>query len=61
MCQTLSPTRTALEPEELQACHRMRKKDRVIVKFKCTKQKHHALSNRKTLQNKSLDLTQLKL
>ena len=39
----------------------MRKKDRVIVKFKCRKQKHHVFSNRKTLQNKSLDVTQLKL
>ena len=38
----------------------MRKKDRVIIKFKCRKQKHRVLLNRKTLQNKSLDLTQLK-
>ena len=38
----------------------MRKKDRVIIKFKYTKQKHRVLLNRKTLQNKSLDLTQLK-
>ena len=38
----------------------MRKKDRVIIKFKCRKQKHRVLSNRKTLQNKSVDLTQLK-
>ena len=48
------------EPDDLQACHRMRKKDRVIIKFKCRKQKHRVLLNRKTLQNKSLDLTQLK-
>ena len=37
----------------------MRRKDRVITKFKCRKQKHCFLSNCKTLQNKSLDLTQL--
>ena len=37
----------------------MRKKDCIIIKFKCRKQKHHVLLNRKTLQNKSLDLTQL--
>ena len=49
-----------MEPDDLQTCHRMRKKDRVIIKFKCRKQKHRVISNRKTLQNKSLDLTQLK-
>ena len=38
----------------------MRKNDRIIIKFKCRKQKHRVLLNRKTLQNKSLDLTQLK-
>ena len=38
----------------------MRKKDRVIIKFKCRKQKHCVLLNHKTLQNKSLNLTQLK-
>ena len=48
------------EPDDLQACHRMRKKDRVIIKFKCRKQKHGVLISRKTLQNKSLDLAQLK-
>ena len=60
VCQALSLTGTSVEPDDLQACHRMRKKDRVIVKFKCRKQKHRVLLNRKTLQNKSLDLTQLK-
>ena len=48
------------EPDDLQACHRMRKKDRVIIKFKCRKQKHGVLISRKTLKNKSLDLAQLK-
>ena len=38
----------------------MRKKDCVIIKLKCRKHKHRVLLNRKTLQNKSLDLTQLK-
>ena len=60
MCQALSLTRISVERDNLQACHRMRRKDRVIIKFKCRKQKHRVLSNRKTLQNKSLDLTQLK-
>ena len=60
VCQVLSLTGIAVETEDLQTCHCMRKKDRIIIKFKCRKQNHRVLSNRKTLQNKSLDLTQLK-
>ena len=60
VCQALSLKGTSVEPDDLQACHRMRKKDRVIIKLKCRKQKHHVLLNHKTLQNKSLVLTQLK-
>ena len=60
VCQALSLTGISVEPDDLQACHRMRKKDCIIIKFKCRKQKHHVLLNCKTLQNKSLDLTQLK-
>ena len=59
-CQALSLTGIRVEPDDLKACHRMRKKDQVIIKFKCRKQKHHVLLNHKTLQNESLDLTQLK-
>ena len=60
MCQAPSLTGISVEPDDLQTCHHMRKKDRVIIKFKCRKQKHRVPLNRKTLQNKSLDLTQLK-
>ena len=60
VCQALSLTGVSVELDDLQACHRMRKKDRVIVKFKCRKQNHRVLLNCKTLQNKSHDLTQLK-
>ena len=60
VCQALSLTGTSVEPDDLQACHHMRKKDRVIIKFKCSWEKHRVLLNRKTLQNKSLDLTKLK-
>ena len=35
VCQTLSLTGISVEPDDLQACHRMRKKDWVIIKFKC--------------------------
>ena len=60
VCQVLSLTGISVEPDDLQGCHRMRKKDCIIIKFKCRKQKHRVLLNSKTLQNKSLDLTQLK-
>ena len=59
-CQALSLTRISVEPDDQQACQRTRKKDRVIIKFRCRKQKHRVLSNGKSLYNKSLDLTQLK-
>ena len=59
--QALSLTGIWVELDNLQPCHCMWKKDRVIIKFKRRKQKHCVLSNCKTLQNKSLDLTQLKL
>ena len=60
VCQGLSLTGISVKPDNLQAFHCMRKKDRDIIKFKCRKQKHHVFSNCKTLQNKSLNLTQLK-
>ena len=60
MFQALSLTGISVKPDDLQACHRMIKKDRIIIKFKCRKQKHRVLLNRKTLQSKSLDFTQLK-
>ena len=34
VCQTLSLTGISVEPDDLQACHCTRKKDRVITKFK---------------------------
>ena len=59
VCQASSLTGIPVEPDDLQACHCMRKKDRTIIKFKCRKQKHLIL-NQKTLQNKSHDLMQIK-
>ena len=60
VCQALPLTGISAELDDLQACHHMRKKDQVIIKFKCRKQRHRVLLNHKTLQNKRLDLTQLK-
>ena len=56
VCQGLSLTGISVEPDDLQAWHHMRKKNHVIIKFKRRKQKHCVLLNRKTWQNKSLDL-----
>ena len=53
VCQAISLTGISVEPDDLPACHRMRKKDCVMIKFKCRKQRHCVLSNHKTLQNKS--------
>ena len=46
-----------VKPDDLQACHRLKKKDTVIVKFKCRKQKHSILINRKNLRNKLDELS----
>ena len=48
-----------VKPDDLQACHCLKKEYTVIVKFKCRKQKHSILINRKNLHNKSDVLTQL--
>ena len=58
--QALSLIEISVELDNLPACHHMRKKNHVIIKFKCGKLKHHVFSNHKTLQNKSLNLTQLR-
>ena len=59
MCKGLSFSGISVKPDKLLACHRMKRKDLVIMKHECRKQKDHVLSNCKNLQNKSFDLTQL--
>ena len=56
ICKALSLTGYEVKPEDLQACHRLKKKESVIVKLTCTKLKQNVLVNRK---NKSEDLRQL--
>ena len=60
ICQTLSLTGHEVKPDNLQACHRLKKKESVIVKFKCRRLKQKVLVNQKNLQNKSKDLCELK-
>ena len=60
VCQALSLTGINASPDELHSCHRLNKKHRVIVKFKCRKYRENVLYSRKNLQSKKLELTQLK-
>ena len=47
-------------PEDLQTCFRMKMLDRVIIKFKCRKQKQSVMYKRKNLDTKSQELLNLK-
>ena len=60
ICEALSLTGHEVKPDNLQVCHRLKKKESIIVKFKCRKLKRRGLVNRKNLRNKSEDLRQLK-
>ena len=60
ICKALSLTGVNVAPEDLQACHRVKRSDRVIVKFKCRKQKQSLIHKRKNLGTKSQELTNLK-
>ena len=60
ICKALSLTGHEVKPDNLQACHRLKKKESVIAKFKCRILKRRVLVNRKNLRNKSEDLCQLK-
>ena len=60
ICKALSLIGHEVKPNDLQACHRLKKKEWLIVKFKFRKIKQKVLVNRKNLRNKSEDLRQLK-
>ena len=53
ICKALSLTGHEVKPDDLQACHRLKKKESVIVKLKCRKLKQRVLVNRKNLRNQS--------
>ena len=59
-CKALSLTGVNVVPEDLHACHRMKRSDRVILKFKCCKQKQSLIYKRKNLATKPQELTNLK-
>ena len=60
ICKSLSLTTHEVKPNVFKVNHRLKKKESVIVKFKCRKLKQKVLVNRKNLRNKSEDLRQLK-
>ena len=47
ICEALSLTGHEVKPKDLQACHCLKKKKSVIVKFKCRKLKQNVLVNQK--------------
>ena len=60
ICKVLSLTGVNIVPEDFQACHRMKRLDRIIVKFKYHKQKQSLMYKHKNLGTKSQELTNLK-
>ena len=60
VCKVLSLTGVTIAPEDLHPCHRMKTSDRVIIKFKCQKQKQSVMYKRKNLGTKSQELSNLK-
>ena len=54
VCKVLSFTGTKVKPDDLDACHRMKKKDKVIIKFKNRKQRNDVILKRKELSQKGM-------
>ena len=59
VCRAISLTGYEVTPGNLHACHRLKNKDRAILKFKDRKLKALIQINKKVLQQKSLKLSQL--
>ena len=57
--QVLSLAGTTVTPDDLQACHRMKNKEKVIVKFKNRKQRNKVIFSRKELRSKGEQLRDL--
>ena len=55
----LSLTGTTVTPDNLQACHRMENKEKVIVKFKDRKERNKVIFSRKELKLKREQLREL--
>ena len=53
VCKVLSLTGNEASPNDLEACHQLKKKENVIIKFKSTKLQYKIINNRKIMKNKS--------
>ena len=51
VCEALPLTGTKVKQDDLDACHRMKKKDKVIIKFKKRKQRNDMIFKRKELKS----------
>ena len=60
VCKALSLTGYKVSPDDLEACHRLKKQENVIIKFKSRKLKYNIINNRKIMKNKSKELNELK-
>ena len=54
VCKELSLTDTKVKPDDLDACHRMKKKDKMIIKFKNRNQRN-MIFKQKELNSKGDD------
>ena len=59
ICQALSLTGTPVSVGDLKACHRMRRRDRVNVKFSSRKKRNDVIFKKKSLNGKSDELKNL--
>ena len=60
VCKALFLTGNEVYPDDLEACHRLKKKENVIVEFKSRKLKYKVINNRKVMKSKSKELNELK-
>ena len=60
VCKALSLTENEAYPDHLEACHHLKKKENVIIKFKTRELKYKVINNRKIMKNKSKELDKLK-
>ena len=56
VCEALCLTGNKGKPDDLDTCHRMKKKDQVIIKFKNRKQRNDVILKPKELKTKGDDL-----
>ena len=59
-CKALSLTGNKVFPDDLEACHRLKKRENVIIKFKSRTLKYKIINNRKIMKSKSKELNESK-